>query len=100
MSTGRPDRPRERCGGHGRQLIEMGIATAMALHLAAALPRLSYPSYLMGPLKYRQQITEQQVEVVDGCVAVPAGPVSDSPLTNGSCAGSTPAPDPDRASPP
>jgi L-alanine-DL-glutamate epimerase-like enolase superfamily enzyme len=55
-------------------VIEMGIATAMGLHLAAALPRLSYPSYLMGPLKYRQQITEQQVEVVDGCVAVPAGP--------------------------
>lgn len=55
-------------------VIEMGIATAMGLHLAAALPRLSYPSYLMGPLKYRQQITEQQVEVVDGCVAIPAGP--------------------------
>jgi muconate cycloisomerase len=55
-------------------VIEMGIATAMGLHVAAALPRLSYPSYLMGPLKYRQQITEQQVEVVDGCVAVPAGP--------------------------
>ena len=55
-------------------VIEMGIATAMGLHVAAALPRLTYPSYLMGPLKYRQQITEQQVEVVDGCVAVPAGP--------------------------
>lgn len=55
-------------------VIEMGIATAMGLHLAAALPRLSYPSYLMGPLKYRQQLTEQQVEIVDGCIAVPTGP--------------------------
>jgi muconate cycloisomerase len=55
-------------------VIEMGIATAMGLHLAAALPRLSYPSYLMGPLKYRQQITEQQVEVIDGCIGVPRGP--------------------------
>jgi hypothetical protein len=27
-------------------VIEMGIATAMGLHLAAAVPRLAYPSYL------------------------------------------------------
>ena len=55
-------------------VIEMGIATAMGLHVAAVLPTLSYPSYLMGPLKYRQQITEQQVEVVDGHIAIPQGP--------------------------
>ena len=55
-------------------VIEMGLATAMGLHLAAALPQLAYPSYLMGPLKYRQQITEQQVEVIDGHIAVPDGP--------------------------
>jgi muconate cycloisomerase len=55
-------------------VIEMGIATAMGLHLAAALPRLSHPSYLMGPLKYRQRITEEQIEVVDGHIAVPQGP--------------------------
>ena len=55
-------------------VIEMGIATAMGLQLAAVLPQLSYPSYLMGPLKYRQQITKQQVEVVDGCIAVPTAP--------------------------
>ena len=30
-------------------VIEMGIATAMGLHLAAAMPSLAYPSYLMGP---------------------------------------------------
>jgi L-alanine-DL-glutamate epimerase-like enolase superfamily enzyme len=55
-------------------VIEMGIANAMGLHLAAALPRLTYPSYLMGPLKYREQITEQRVEVIDGHVAVPQEP--------------------------
>jgi L-alanine-DL-glutamate epimerase-like enolase superfamily enzyme len=55
-------------------VIEMGISNAMGLHLAAALPNLSYPSYLMGPLKYREQITEQQVEVIDSHVAIPQGP--------------------------
>jgi L-alanine-DL-glutamate epimerase-like enolase superfamily enzyme len=54
-------------------VIELGIATAMGLHLAAALPTLSHPSYLMGPLKYREQVTVEQVEVVDSSVAVPAG---------------------------
>jgi L-alanine-DL-glutamate epimerase-like enolase superfamily enzyme len=55
-------------------VIEMGIATAMGLHLAAAVPRLAYPSYLMGPLKYSQQITEQQIQVVGGRIAIPDGP--------------------------
>jgi L-alanine-DL-glutamate epimerase-like enolase superfamily enzyme len=55
-------------------VIEMGIATAMGLHLAAALPRLAYPSYLMGPLKYRDQITTAQITVADAHVAVPTGP--------------------------
>jgi L-alanine-DL-glutamate epimerase-like enolase superfamily enzyme len=55
-------------------VIEMGIATAMGLHLAAALPHLAYPSYLMGPLKYREQITAQQISVVDAHIAVPTGP--------------------------
>lgn len=55
-------------------VIEMGIATAMGLHLAAALPHLAYPSYLMGPLKYREQITAEQITVVDAHVAVPTGP--------------------------
>ncbi len=55
-------------------VIELGVATAMGLHLAAALPRLAYPSYLMGPLKYRDAITVEPVEVVDAHVAVPTGP--------------------------
>jgi muconate cycloisomerase len=55
-------------------VVEMGIANAMGLHVAAALPRLPYPSYLMGPLKYRERVAEPQVEVVGGHVAVPSGP--------------------------
>lgn len=55
-------------------VIEMGIANAMGLHVAAALPRLSYPSYLMGPLKYAQQIADPQVEIVDSHIAIPQGP--------------------------
>ncbi|MBA0050915.1 hypothetical protein E0L36_08405 [Streptomyces sp. AJS327] len=55
-------------------VVEMGVSNAMGLHLAAALPRLAYPSYLMGPLKYREQITSPGVEVVDGHVAIPQGP--------------------------
>jgi muconate cycloisomerase len=55
-------------------VLEMGIATAMGLHLAAAVPHLAYPSYLMGPLKYREQITAAQITVVDAHVAVPKGP--------------------------
>jgi L-alanine-DL-glutamate epimerase-like enolase superfamily enzyme len=54
-------------------VIEMGVANAMGLHLAAALPRLAYPAYLMGPLKYRQQLTTTQIEVVESHVAVPPG---------------------------
>jgi L-alanine-DL-glutamate epimerase-like enolase superfamily enzyme len=38
-------------------VVELGVATAAGLHLAAALPDLAYPSYLMGPLKYAQQVT-------------------------------------------
>jgi L-alanine-DL-glutamate epimerase-like enolase superfamily enzyme len=55
-------------------VIELGVATAMGLDLAAALPDLAYPSYLMGPLKYREQITVEPLAVVDAHVAVPAGP--------------------------
>jgi muconate cycloisomerase len=54
-------------------VIELGIANAMGLHLAAALPQLAHPCYLMGPLKYREQITAEQVAIVDSAVAVPTG---------------------------
>jgi muconate cycloisomerase len=55
-------------------VIEMGIATAMGLHVAAALPRLDHPSYLMGPLKHREQIVSEQIRIDDSHIAVPTGP--------------------------
>src|SRR5690606_15805737 len=61
-------------GVHVGSVIEMGIAAAAGLHLAAALPKLSYPSYLMGPLKYAQQITAEQIEIIDSAIAIPQGP--------------------------
>jgi hypothetical protein len=30
-------------------VLEMGVATAMGIHLAAALPRLAYPAYSWAP---------------------------------------------------
>jgi len=61
-------------GVHVGSVIEMGIGTAAGLHLAASLPKLAYPSYLMGPLKYVQQITQEQIQIVDGHIAIPQGP--------------------------
>jgi muconate cycloisomerase len=55
-------------------VVELGIATAAGLHLAAALPDLAYPSYLMSPLKYSRQITWPPVEPLDSALAVPTGP--------------------------
>jgi muconate cycloisomerase len=71
---GGPGRCRGGVGVMVGSVIEMGIATAMGLHLAAALPHLAYPSYLMGPLKYRERITADRLTVVDARVAVPTEP--------------------------
>lgn len=61
-------------GVHVGAVLELGVGTAAGLHLAAALPKLSYPSYLMGPLKYAQRITTEQIEIIDGAIAVPQRP--------------------------
>ena len=55
-------------------VVELGIATAAGLHLAASLPELEYPTYLVGPLKYEQDISAQPLELTDGTVAIPSGP--------------------------
>lgn len=55
-------------------VLELNIATAAGIHLAAALPELPFPSYLLGPLKYERQITRQPLLVQDGETAVPDGP--------------------------
>ena len=55
-------------------VVELGIATTASLHLAAVLPRLEYPSYLIGPLEYERQITWPHLEPVRGMLPVPEGP--------------------------
>lgn len=55
-------------------VVELNVAAAAGLQLAAALPVLAYPSYLMGPLKYTQQIAHPALEPVDGRLDIPAAP--------------------------
>jgi L-alanine-DL-glutamate epimerase-like enolase superfamily enzyme len=55
-------------------VVELGVATAAGLQLAAALPELSYPSYLIGSRKYERQITVPPLEVVDSRLAIGAAP--------------------------
>jgi len=54
-------------------VVELGLANAAGLHLAASLPQLVAPAYLMGPLKYQRQITSPVIHPEDSRLAVPAG---------------------------
>lgn len=55
-------------------VLELGIATAGGLHLAASLPDLPYPNYMVGPLKYEEDVVTNTIEVIGGQVVVPTGP--------------------------
>ena len=55
-------------------VVELGVATAAGLQLAAALPEVAYPSYLIGSRKYVRQITAAPLEVVDSALAVGTAP--------------------------
>ena len=55
-------------------VVELGVANAAGLQLAACLPSLAAPSYLMGPLKYAEQVTTPVINPVDSYLDVPAGP--------------------------
>src|SRR3954447_8105365 len=55
-------------------VVELGVATAAGLQLAAALPEVSYPSYLIGSRKYQRQITAGPLEVVDSELAIGSEP--------------------------
>lgn len=54
-------------------VVELGLANAAGLHLAACLPQLAAPAYLMGPLKYQRQITSPVIDPQASHLAVPAG---------------------------
>lgn len=55
-------------------VLELGIATAAGLHLAASIEKLPFPSYLIGPIKYRQDVASPSLQVDNGCVRLPQGP--------------------------
>ncbi len=55
-------------------VLELGIATAAGAQLAASLPELAFPSYLVGPLKYREDIVQEWLVVEDGQITVPQRP--------------------------
>ncbi|MBR8740777.1 mandelate racemase/muconate lactonizing enzyme family protein [Nocardiopsis sp. MG754419] len=55
-------------------VVELGIANAAGLHLAACVGATSGPAYLMGPLKYARQITAPVIAPVDSTLEVPRGP--------------------------
>lgn len=55
-------------------VLELDLATAAGLQLASTLPDLPYPSYLIGPLKYEQQLAREPITVTDSVVNVPDGP--------------------------
>jgi muconate cycloisomerase len=54
-------------------VLELGIATAAGLHFAASVESLPFPSYLIGPIKYRQDVAYPSLKVEDGSVRVPEG---------------------------
>lgn len=54
-------------------VVELGVANAAGIQLAAALPELAAPSYLMGPLKYVRQVTSPVIDPQRSKLAVPTG---------------------------
>jgi len=55
-------------------LLELGVATAAAIHLAASIKDLKLPCYLVGPEKYLQDIVKPPLNISDGYIEVPTGP--------------------------
>ncbi|WP_109471855.1 mandelate racemase/muconate lactonizing enzyme family protein [Ornithinimicrobium cavernae] len=55
-------------------VVELGVANAAGLQLAAVLPALAAPSYLMGPLKYAEQVTSPVIAPQESRLRVPTGP--------------------------
>jgi len=55
-------------------VVELGVATAAGVQLAAALPDVAYPSYLIGSRKYERQITWPPLEIIDSGLAIGTGP--------------------------
>jgi L-alanine-DL-glutamate epimerase-like enolase superfamily enzyme len=55
-------------------VVELGVGTAAGLQLAAALPEVTYPSYLIGSRKYVRHITSAPLEVLDSRLPIGSDP--------------------------
>lgn len=54
--------------------VELGIGTAAQLQLGASSSLINWPSDLVGPLLYTEDIIHEQWKWVDGSLCVPEGP--------------------------
>ena len=59
---------------HAGTAIEGPIGTAASLHLACALPAVTYGSELFGPLLMREQLLTEPLRYADGALHLPDGP--------------------------
>jgi muconate cycloisomerase len=59
---------------HAGTAIEGPIGTAASLHLACALPAVTYGSELFGPLLMREQLLTEPLRYADGALHLPGGP--------------------------
>jgi muconate cycloisomerase len=59
---------------HGGTSIEGPIGTVASLHLACAMPGVTYGSELFGPLLMREELLTQPLRYADGSLHLPDGP--------------------------
>ncbi|MGY1637292.1 muconate/chloromuconate family cycloisomerase [Geodermatophilus sp. SYSU D00742] len=59
---------------HGGTSIEGPIGTAASLHLACAMPGVTYGSELFGPLLMREELLTEPLRYADGALHLPEGP--------------------------
>jgi muconate cycloisomerase len=59
---------------HGGTSIEGPIGTVASLHLACAMPGVTYGSELFGPLLMREDLLTEPLRYADGHLHLPAGP--------------------------
>ena len=59
---------------HGGTSIEGPIGTVASLHLACAMPGVTYGSELFGPLLMREELLTQPLRYADGNLHLPDGP--------------------------
>lgn len=54
--------------------VELGIGTAGQVHLGISSPGIAYPSDLIGPAMYRDDVIDEPFAYVDGGLLAPEGP--------------------------